>query len=479
MEMTERIGRRDFLRIGAATAASMLAAACMATPGGAPAAQEAAAPQEPAGEIVNLGIRKLNGQNKIRFPSWSVRNHETYVPLIRDKYGVDCSVEPVAGNFPEKVMTEVAAGVGGDLLMLDAYWQGDFFQAGLIQDFEPFLTSLGLDRTRFADDPFEENGYEGMLMGLSQFPGMEHGIVVNGTLADKLGVGDGMPVWGAPDYDKWDLTQWIEWGKEATQRNADGTVEVYGLEPTFGWFGDPHTFAIYQNGGKLFDDPWSYKQTETLINSPECVQALQNHVDMVLTHKIAPSFDTFEGQPNAFMGGRIVATYSHLNPGVYREIRDQVELRFAQPPPTTQRAHITMGNTLTINKNSQFKDEVATWIAAFVTDEEACMMKLGVPDPATAWIISSWEPLTWVNKLPDGNIKNVCLASLSRIKDKSPIPELAEDVIVFPRHLGPVGAFFQDNGKTAMQSVLTGAQPSLQAAMDELKMKVDAELAKL
>jgi len=316
-------------------------------------------------------------------------------------------------------------------------------------------------------------------MGLSQFPGMEHGIVVNGTLADKLGVGADLPVWGSPNFDQWDLAQWIAWGKEATQRKADGTVEIYGIEPSLTYFGDQQTFAIYQNGGKVYEDPWSYEQTATLINSPENVQALQEQIDMVLTHKIAPSFDTFAGQPNAFMAGRVIATYDHINPGTYRDMRDQVELRFALPPFIKQRAHIAMGNLLTINEASEYKDEVATWITAFVTDEEACMMKLGFPDPETAWIISSWEPLTWVNKLEDGNIKNACLTSLARIKGKSPTPKLAEDVVVFPRHLGPVGAFFQDAGKNAMQSVLTGSQPSLQAALDDAKMKIDAELSKV
>lgn len=477
MKENERIGRRDFLRAGAAIAVGMLATACVAP--GATSTQETTASQSGVGEIVNLGIRKLNGQNKIRFPSWSVRNHETYVPIILDRYGVDCSVEAVAGSFPEKVMTEIAAGVGGDLLMVDAYWQGDFFRAGVMEDYSPFLTSLDLDTSRFADDPMLENGYQGELMGLSQFPGMEHGIVVNGTLADELGVGEGLPVWGQPNFDQWDQDQWIEWAKEATQRDADGNVQVYGIQNSFTDFGDPLTYAIYQNGGKLFEDPWLYEQTETLINSPESVEGLQRLIDMILVHEIAPSFDTFEGQPNAFMAGRVVAEYIHLNPGVYREIRDQVELRFAQPPPTKQRNHILMGNTLGINAASPHKDEVATWIAAFLTDEEICLMKLGIPDPATAWIISSWEPLKWVNMLPEGNIKDVCLASLARIKDKSPMPELAEDVVLFPRHLGPAGAFFQDHGRTALQSVLTGAQPSLQVALDDLKATVDAELARI
>ena len=92
-----------------------------------------------------MDLPNFAGDPTIRYVTWSVDGDKAYNNIIYEKTGVVCNVEPMEGGA-EKLLTQVAGGVGPDVLFVDAYWQGDFFRKGQSQDFEPYLrltTSAG------------------------------------------------------------------------------------------------------------------------------------------------------------------------------------------------------------------------------------------------------------------------------------------------------------------------------------------------
>ena len=201
---------------------------------------------------VNEAGMDIPAGTEIRFPSWSVRNFGFYADIIKDRTGVTAKLESYPGDFSAKLLSEIAAGVGPDMMIIDAYWYGDIFRKGILEPFEPYFKAFNLDRARFADDPWKDSVYEGILYGLSLFPGMEMGVFVNWDLVSKEGVGDSMPVWGAENFDQWTYADMFAWSREV-KKESGGQVEHYGWDAGIRGtgFGDNHTFAVYQNLGKV------------------------------------------------------------------------------------------------------------------------------------------------------------------------------------------------------------------------------------
>ena len=431
------------------------------------------------GEPMNVQEAGMDipADTEIRFPSWSVRNFGFYSDIIKERTGVDAKLESYPGDFSAKLLSEIAAGVGPDMMIIDAYWYGDIFRKGILEPFEPYFKAFGLDRSRFADDPWKDSVYEGTLYGLSLFPGMEMGVFVNWDLASAEGVGDGMPVWGEENFDMWTYADMLSWARES-KKESGGQVEHYGWDPGIRGtgFGDNHTFAVYQNLGEFFEDPWSFSSTKCTLASDGVVEALQPFIDGV-ADEILPDQATVQAVAGGlFKAQRIIAQSVHCNPGVFRELRGELDMRIMLMPYHKKPGHINFSNLLTVNKDSKKKDAAASWIISFTTDDEVNQKKL---TGDTTWFVPLWDSLKYVENMEDGFAKDISLASLARIDGMSTKPMLAaqDRVHVFPRHYGGKGRFFQQTAGAAIDAA-QGGKMTLKDSFTEAENTVNAELAK-
>ena len=117
--MTRGLTRRTFLAGLGATAALPILAAC------APSVEkeivEVTRIVEKVVEVEKLvvpgvvDLPNFPGDPTIRYVTWSVDGDKAYNDIIYEKTGVVCNVEPLEGGA-EKLLTQVAAGVGPDVL---------------------------------------------------------------------------------------------------------------------------------------------------------------------------------------------------------------------------------------------------------------------------------------------------------------------------------------------------------------------------
>ena len=281
-----------------------------------------------------------------------------------------------------------------------------------------------------------------------------------------------LPVWGSDNFDNWQWDDLVEWCKQGTKVNADGTVEQYGLATNVAGFWDLHRTLIASNGGAILDDEWNFKETTSLVNSPEAVAALQVLVDAVTVHNIAPTPDAAQAiQGGAYRAQRAVCDITWSTPSVYPE-NVGFEQTYAHLPFLSKRVHAYGANCLSLNAASSNLETAAEWIITFCADDDVRAEFLQISS------VPAYDPLPIVEASPDGRAKTIALINLSRIAGMSTIPEHAEDVANYPRWYGAKAPqFMRDTLAAAMQSVVI-CSAGLQEALDEAKAKIDAELAK-
>jgi ABC-type glycerol-3-phosphate transport system substrate-binding protein len=460
---SKRLNRRDFLRLSAVGAGSVALAACAAPVAPASSGQQAS----------EAGDAPAAAATEIRFTHWWGEQFQQYIPLLEEKSGIKAVEEPspYSGYF-EKLLTQLVAGVGPDFMLLDANEFGQFWPSGTVAPMDDYLAAASIDNEKWNVPQNEENGWEGQTMGLSLFTMQDLILHVNKDLADEAGMTESLPVWDSENFDNWQWDDLVEWAKQGTKINADGTVEQYGLAANVAGFGDLHRTLITSNGGAILDDEWNFQETVSLVNSPEAVAALQVLVDAVTVHKIAPTPDAAQAiQGGAYRAQRAVCDITWSTPSIYPE-NVGFEQLYAHLPFLGKRVHAYGANCLSLNAASSNLETAANWIITFCVDEDVRAEFLQVSS------VPAYDPLPIVEASHEGRAKTIALINLSRIPGMSTIPDHAEDVANYPRWYGAKAPqFMRDTLSAAMQSVVIGSA-ELQQAMDEAKAKIDAELAK-
>jgi len=228
---------------------------------------------------------------EIRFSHW----HGGFWDPIRDGIGeahpeiTAISESTPWGEYSTKLLTQMVGGVAPDVVMVDSYWQGEWFKVLLPLD--DSLDAHGVDNSKWDADPWMQCGNDGKIYSLSQVYCPNWQLVVNRTLAEQEGID--LPDWGddgpAANYDEWRWDDLVELLKAMTKVNSDGEVEQWGLANSTARFGATSLYFMYSNGAQALDDLWGYNETEALIDSEESVQALQDYIDLTLVDKVAPT----------------------------------------------------------------------------------------------------------------------------------------------------------------------------------------------
>lgn len=282
-----RYSRRAFLRLSGMAAGSIALAAC--APVGAPAptaadtgSQEAAAP---ATEAVTL-----------RFQNWFNENDMASWQIGLDKFKEerpDVEMKLEFADWGDTVTTVIAGAAAGnlpDIIMASDSHVPPLASQGMILDLNSFIEkdpSVNVDD--FAEGVAHGFNLWGRWWGFP-YDHSTYGIYYNKTLFDAAGI-------EYPPFEEgkqWSLEQFVEIAKALTK--PDG--EQWGVLTNGGDY--LASAFIYSAGGRLYDD----EGRTCLINSPEAAEGAQFMVDLVHTHKVAPTAaELTGGSINYFTAG--------------------------------------------------------------------------------------------------------------------------------------------------------------------------------
>lgn len=262
------------------------------------------------------------------------------------------------GAYWNKLQTLLAANSGPDVFLLSVDYVVDFYKRGILLNLTPLIENdKTIDLNDFFTPPFEVFTINGNLYAL---PRDINTIVLyyNKDLFDTYGV-------EYPNIN-WTWDDFVKAGKKLTKDlDNDGFIDQWGFinsldfEVCWGNF-------VLQNGGKLLNK----EKTESLINSKECIEAIQFLLDLENKYKIAPNTSARASLgDNTFLTGKIaMISDGSWRIGTYR----QANFRWDIAPLPKKKIHACIANGVGHAINASTKNKEAAWrLVKFLSDKEA------------------------------------------------------------------------------------------------------------
>jgi multiple sugar transport system substrate-binding protein len=294
----KQISRRDFLRVGAATAAGAALAACAPqAPAPAPAAQPAepakaaeqptTAPAAPAGATIRLSV-------------WAdVQDASEYDAMVKAfgqvKPEIKIATEQYSGDYYAKMQANFAGGDPADML----YMQGWMWQAYADSKVISPLDDL-IKKDNMAGKWPESTGYKNMTTwrGATYMMPVDTGPLVvfyNKDLFDKAGV----------PYPKKGWT-WEEFQAMIPKLTfEDAGVKYYGWAQAAGWNGAYGRVVTFMRRNGYLEWDRIMEPTKAMWDHPDIVSALQFIVEDVIAKNMSPSPEVIQGGGVGVDSGRV------------------------------------------------------------------------------------------------------------------------------------------------------------------------------
>jgi multiple sugar transport system substrate-binding protein len=275
------------------------------------------------------------------------------------------------GQDDAKMNQAISAGQGPDLgLSYSTDIVGKFCQSGAALDLQGYLTRDKVDMSKIPAQVQAYTKYRGKQCTMP-FLADAYGLYYNKTMLAAAGIS------GPPKT----LTELTEAAKKLTKRAADGTIEVAGFVPSFGFYEvSPAHLAPMVGAQWLTSDGKSAIGTDK--GWPELLKWQKELVDWYgydnLEKFRAGLGDEFSAE-NAFQVGKVAMNLD----GEYRVafIKDQAkDLQFGTAPvptkdPSLYGSGYVTGNVAAISKNS--KNPEAAWaLLRYLTTDTAALVKL-------------------------------------------------------------------------------------------------------
>jgi multiple sugar transport system substrate-binding protein len=273
--------------------------------------------------------------------------------------GVEVEVQVTAfDEYLPKLLTQVAGGDAPDVVGVENTPFPQFVDRGILMDVTDLLET---DTTDFSKDDFfpyllDRYTYDGKVYGIP-YDAQPFGLLYyNPALFDAAGV----------DYPtaEWTWDDALDAAKKLTVTNADGTISQYGWAACDSW-----NYFLYTGGGAMVDD--LRNPTTSMLDTPESIAAIQFHVDLMHTEKVAPSPQTLEGvgcaslfttgQAAMFTGGFWEAVF---NPEPFATMGVHIEMGPVKSEET--RVYPTGGTAYAILEASDQKELAWDFIKLFL-----------------------------------------------------------------------------------------------------------------
>jgi multiple sugar transport system substrate-binding protein len=265
--------RRDVLAAGSVLGAAVLGTA-LAACGPAGGAAPGEAPSSGPVTVQYLG-------------RGSAGEEEIYRDLIKQfgernpKVNVDVNWAGTGGAplIAEKLTALIAANTPPDTFWVHSSSTLDWASQKVLVDLTPYTKEKGFDLAGYYQGPLDDFRWEGQLLSL---PRETSTLVMfyNKQQFAESGVKE------LTSDSTWN--DWLEAARKLTRET--GTGKVFGTVASSSAF---NIFQmIWQNGGEIIND----KRTQSLLDSPQAIEAAQFIVDMRLKHRVAPQPSDYQGQ---------------------------------------------------------------------------------------------------------------------------------------------------------------------------------------
>ena len=438
-----RMTRRSFLRASAAVSGGALLAACAPSqPAAAPAGGEAAAPAQ---EQVTLRLQNWFSEGDIG--AWQIgldraaeSNPEIAIKLEFNPYG----------ETAVKIMAEAAAGNVPDLIMASNEHTPILACSQLLMDLNPFI-----ERNPEVDpDDFAAGVSQGFKMWDRWwgFP-YDHStwaIYYNQAMFDEAGI----EYPGGVGSEPWTVGEFVEVAKALTK--PDGSQ--WGV-----WYpgATPNQYLdscfIYSAGGRNFDDGLR----QCIIDSPESAKGLQFIVDLMHTHKVAPTPAELAGGDIDYFASGLAAM--HIN-GQWdlmgKNQTSDFDFDVAYLPVIDDKRGVTGGSGFCISANTAHPDEAWAWLSRFTSGEV-----LGEMVGSTGrGIPARWSAAeTYLEGAGKAENAGIFIDQLSWAFNDRSVVAFYEFVDSYTRHLEPIYA----SGEGDIEAALAKVAEETNAAMEE------------
>jgi multiple sugar transport system substrate-binding protein len=263
-----------------------------------------------------------------------------------------------------KLQTLIAGGTAPDVFELNYENFVTYAEKGLLLDLSPSMQAdTDLDPAIYYPRAMQAFSYNGMQLGL---PATFSTVMLyyNKDLFDKAGL-------AYPTAD-WTWQDAVEAGKKLNDP-ANGVWGLYsGVQ-----FWEFYKKAA-QNNCKFFNED----KTEVLINSPECVQALETMANMVKTDKVVPSAAEMGGLSDGdlFTQGKLAMDVTGIWMfSAYKDAPFQWDVT-VEPGMATKATHF-FANAASVFAATKHPEEAYAWIKFFTSNAEMAKIR----------VASGWE----------------------------------------------------------------------------------------
>ncbi|MGE3269580.1 MAG: sugar ABC transporter substrate-binding protein [Chloroflexota bacterium] len=275
----------------AAPAAQPAATAAKPAEAAKPAATTAAAaPAKPAASAVNL---------KVSYWSSSPEDHNVFQNVFdafqEKNPGVTVQFDDVPSDeFQQKMLTMIVAGTPPDTMELHPAWVLSFIGANQLND----LTDRAkTDKAAYIPAQLDFWSSKEKLYGMPYYSGPSF-IFYNKSMFQKAGV-------KTPE----EFEKEGNWTWNTLQDLAKKVSTGSGAEKTFGWDASQNAVnvqfytcvPIWDNGGELVNK----EETEWTLDTPEVIETMQWHADLILKDKATPLPSDLQGISWMFRTGRL------------------------------------------------------------------------------------------------------------------------------------------------------------------------------
>ncbi len=270
--MHQRIGRRDFVRIGGGAAVG--------------AALVANSPRRSRAQVTTVSYGTPGG----------VDEDEAWIPVFEafneSHPDIEAVYMPLGGGYAPQYLQNLQARIAGGnapdvFFVMDGLVAG-FAERNVIVPIDDYLQAGEVQLDDFFEAHLESFRYEDQIWGLPR-DGAPMALFYNAALFDEAGI-------AYPD-ETWDWGIFLEAATALTKRDEGGRAVQLGTGrgEWVNW--------VWQAGGDILDAAGS----TCLLGEPEAIEGLRFAQDLVLEHQVAPSAEDLADQTenDMFLAGRL------------------------------------------------------------------------------------------------------------------------------------------------------------------------------
>ncbi len=261
----------------------------------------------------------------------------------------------------------------------------------------------------------------------------------------------------------WTWDEFVEAAKALTVGDGEQWGVVWGSPP---WNEYLNANFIYSAGGRVFDD----ERRTSIINSPETAAGLQFMIDLIHTHKVAPTPEEIAGGDVDYFTSGLAAM--SLN-GQWALGRTNTDADFAFDigylPLGPEQKVVTGGSGFTISSTTENADAAWRWLKAFTSTEVLAAMIGGTGRGIPARLSATQS---YVDSAEGVEFASVFVEQLEYSFNDRSVIAYTEYADSYARALEPI----YNSGDGDLAAALATIQDETNAALDEKWQDVKIEI---